>query len=220
MDEQASKLNEMRAQGGVMRGAQQINTDRYGDRQRGTSVFADVVAAGFFRDMVSMLRSVPSAQTGLDLITPFSSFSGGVAGGLSGAAIDLIPLVESSLAPAMATIGKEVGGFVGESLTRSFRIRDAYDRAYFQFRAVTGIDTGGVANLASIGFDNPAVASMMMKIAQAAGTGRGAYGGAQTLLGIQRGYGIDESILLGAMGTERMGGGSGRSNVQRALGIS
>lgn len=222
MDEQALRLAELKEQSGVLRGAQQINVDRQSDReksQRQSSMFNSLIAADFFRDLMGIVRQVPHAQTGLDLLTPSVSAVGGAAGGLIGAGIDIIPLLESSLAPALANIGKEFGGFIGSALTRHLQVRDTYERSYYQFRATTGVDRG-TPNLGSIGYDNPTVAAMMTKIAQATGTGQEAFRNVQTSMGLQRGYGIDEGTIIESLRSERIGGGSGRANMQRVLGIA
>lgn len=220
MDEQAGRLAELGAQGRVLKGAQQINTDRRSDQAPGRfSMFNSLIAADLFRDLIGVIRQVPQAQTGLDLLTPFSGFTGGVAGGALGAGIDVIPLLETNLAPAMANIGKEIGGFVGNSLTRHLQTKDTFERSYYKFMATTGV-SGGVPNLGAIGFDNPAVAASMLQMSQAAGTGIGAFRNASVGMGLQRGYGIDEGTIIGALRSERLGGGSGRANMQKILGMA
>lgn len=183
----------------------------------GRQVFNAVLLANLVRDLAGVVRQMPNAQTQLDLLTPFSTFSGGAAGGLTGAALDLVPFIESSMAPALATVGKEVGGFIGESLTRSIRLREQFSQAEYGYRAFTG-STMNNPNLASMGYDDVAVAQRMQELARARGGQVGQ--GINTALGIERGFGIDSGTITQAFQGERTGGSNAGIRMQRTLGLA
>ncbi len=60
----------------------------------------------------------------------------------------------------------------------------------------------------------------MTRVSRAAGTGAGAEDASALMFGLNRGFGISEGTTLSAMGSSRMGGGSGTSNILKTLGIA
>jgi hypothetical protein len=128
-----------------------------GEKEKKESVFGGVLAAQLFRDLAGLIRQVPNAQTDVDLISPFSSMVGAGAGGIAGSAIDAANvkilgtgLGNTSLGPMLAVLGKEIGGFVGDSITRSLNEQMKYETAEKRARGRTGRGTSGL-NLA-VGF--------------------------------------------------------------------
>lgn len=217
------------------------------------SIFGDIVKADFFRDMAQVIRSVPNAKTGVDLISPFARAAGGGLGFLGGAVGSALT-GNPALAGVFGRLGAEAGGFIGDSIVRGRMARDEYGRAVYGFRSLTG-QVGGLpdsiseysvtkskentknplesisierrANLnflkerfSRIGMTDAEAVSMMTRASGIMGTGVNAQDNAMLVSGLQRGYGIDEGVTLGALGTQRAGGGNGMTNVQRALGIA
>lgn len=176
----------------------------------GPSVFNAVVLAGALRDVMGLVRQLPSAQTGLDFISPAAQITGGAAGGALGA------LVGSSAAGV--EIGKMLGGLSGDAYTRHIRTADSYNRSYLGYRALGGNDIS--TKMGSMGFDDPTVAGAMLSSTRASGTGRGAGGNAALMLMLSRLGFADEGSSLAAFGMQRSGGGSGSINMQRGLGIA
>ncbi len=204
--------------------AQQASSYREFNKEK--SVFGGVVAANLLRDLAGLIKQMPSAQTGLDLVSPMSSIAGGAAGGLTGSVIDAANikilgtgLGDTQFGPILAQLGKEAGGFFGDAITRSFKIRNEFDTAYLGFRGLTG-SLASAPDLASMGFDDIRVAQMMTQAARASGTAKGAGKGATGALGLSRGFGIEEGVTLEALGLQRSGAGNGMTNVQRGLGIA
>lgn len=192
--------------------------------QDSKSIFKDLLNAGLFRDMLSIARQVPNQENGLGLLSPMMSFTGGAAGASSGWLMDTIVKVATAgqidlgLSAKLGNVGKEGMGFMGDAITRSFKIRDQYDQSYNKFRAVGG--TGNSANLSGMGFDDIAVANAMGQVSGSAGTARGANRNTLAMLSLSRGYNIDEGTSLGAIGMQRSGGGNGVFNMQRGLGLA
>jgi hypothetical protein len=191
-----------------------------------SSVFNDILKAGFFRDLMGLVRSIPNAQTGLDLVSPFSSIAGGAAGGMMGTAMDAanIKILGTGLGNTqagtiLANVGKEAGGFMGDAITRSFRLRNEYDNSYLGYRGLTGTNLG-TPDLTSMGFDDTRVAQTMVQIARSAGTPDGGRSSVTGIFGLSRGFGIEEGDSMSAMAMQRSGAGSGMTNMQRGLGVA
>ena len=208
------------------------------------SVFSGVLRAELFRDLVGLIRQVPGARTGVDLVSPAFQMAGGAFGSLVG------KLGGPVLGPMLGYLGKEVGGFLGDAVTRSRQARNEYGQALYGFQALTGyggevpgsrspyeIDRGALlggfwnprgirkrdltalnARFTNLGFTDAEVLQTMGRAAGAAGGSRGAEDAAALLLGAERGYGINQGVTTAALGSGRFGGGSGTTNVLRALG--
>lgn len=179
------------------------------------SVFSGALLAGLVRDLWSEFRKTANAGTGLDLVSPMMGLSGAGAGAVAGSLVEAATAGQIEYAIIGAQMGKEIGGYVGDAVTRSFRLRSEYDTAAFGYRGLTG-KNANVPGMSSMAYDDIAVAQAMQRIAAArGGTGDGVRG----ILGLQRGYSISEGALLGGVGLERMGTG-GLSSMQRSLGIA
>lgn len=191
-----------------------------------SSILNDILKAGLFRDLFSLIRQVPNQENGLGLMSPALSVAGGALGAGMGAGIDAIAgakilgtgFGDIHASTFMANLGKEAGGFFGDAITRSFRVRDQYDQSFNKFRAFGG--KGGSENMSSMGFDDISVASTMAQFSKASGTAKGASGGTLAMLALSRAFGVDEGTSLSAFGMQRSGGGSGTTNMQRALGVA
>ncbi len=190
-----------------------------------SSVLNDILRAGLFRDIMSLMRQVPNQENGLGLVSPIASIAGGAAGAASGGLIDLanISILGNKLgdvhaSTVLSNLGKEMGGFMGDAITRSFKIRDQYDQSYNKFRAYGG--TGSTQNMAAMGYDDIAVANTMAQSSVASGTARGADRRTLATLSLSRGFGIDEGTSMGAFAMQRSGAGNGVTNIQRALGVA
>lgn len=191
------------------------------------SVFNDIMKAGALRDLFALARQFPNADTGLDFVSPGLSIAGGAAGGLAGNALDAVKnlkvfgtgLGDTQFGVLGTQLGKDLGGFFGDAITRSFRTREQFDAGYSGFKGLTGMNSG-TRNMAFMGFDDIKVAQMMLQVAQAAGTGMGANRNASGVFGLHRGYNISEGDSLAAIGLQRSGAGSGVTNMQRGLGVA
>lgn len=189
-------------------------------------VFGAVMAAGLFRDVIGLVRQGSHAMSGLDLVSPVSSILGGTAGGLTGSGIDAIAGMQiagfgagkTNFGILMSQMGKEIGGIAGDLVTRQFKIQEAYDKEFLKYGALGGRDAS--ANLASLGYDDVAVAGAMGIATNAAGTGRGAGNSSQLMLALSRLGWSNEGDIAGALGMQRSGGGNGAQNVQRVLGVA
>lgn len=189
-------------------------------------VFGAIMAAGLFRDMTGLARQGSHASSGLDLVSPVASILGGATGGVAGSVLDAtiganiagFGAGQTNFGILMSQAGKEIGGIAGDLVTRTFKIREAYDQQYLKYGALGGRDVS--ANLASLGYDDIAVAGAMSSVTGAAGTGRGAGRSSQLMLALSRLGWSNEGDVLGALGMQRSGGGNGTQNVQRVLGLA
>lgn len=202
-----------------MRETQQSGAPSEEKKEKKSSIFNDLMKVGLFRDLAALIRSVPNAATGLDLVSPALSITGSGMGALAGTALEAATAGQIEYATIGANIGKEAGGFLGDAITRSFRLRSEFDTSYMGFRGLTGMNPG-TPGLSRMGLEDTRVAQMMVQVARAAGTPGNAGMNTTGVFGLERGFGIDNGDVLGAMGMQRSGGGSGLTNIQRGLGVA
>lgn len=224
MQEAESKLGGIKEDGKVIKQAGSYKENE--NKSLASSVFAGTLLAGLVRDIAGLTRQFPNAQTGLDFVSPAVSIAGSAVGGLGGSAADALlgtkilgtGAGQTQFGVIGAQMGKELGGFFGDAITRSFKVREEYDKASYGYRAFTGNEVKA-SNMSAMGYDGAAVANAFKSISEASGnstTNREA----NAMLGLERGYGINQSTSLGAFGLERSGGGSGSIRMQKVLGIA
>lgn len=175
------------------------------------TIFNATLLANIVKDVLGAIGQIPNARTQLDLITPAAT----VAGTGLGAAAGLF------MSPSMAALGKEGGAFVGSAFTRTLQLREQFNEADYRLRARTGrgYQDNGFYN--TLGYDDAAAAGFQERLAMARGRGGNSLRwDAQTVMGLSRGYGIDESTTLSAAGVSRAGGTNGINNVQRGLALA
>lgn len=226
IDRITSELNEIKDKDKAARGADQENRGRpFTESSRG-GVFNDIMKAGLVRDLLSMIRSVPNQENGSGLISPFMQFTGAATGAALGSAIDAanVKVLGTGLgdihaSTTLSNLLKEVGGFYGDAIVRSFKTQDHFTQASGRFRGLGGT-MGNIPSLTAMGYSDIDFAEALGRSTGAAGNSRSASERARMQLGLSRGFGIDESVTTAAFGTERVGQRNSVSNIQRALGIA
>lgn len=176
----------------------------------GQNIFSSVLAAGILRDLIGLARGLPHAQTGLDFVSPVAQIAGGAIGGLAG-----IPIAASAYT---MQLGKDVSGIAADLVVRHMRTLDQYNRARLGYTAIGGDERS--MGMGRAGFDQPAVMEAMVRSSGAAGTGRGARTNSALMLSLSRLGFASEGDSLGALGMQRMGGGSGAVNMQKTLALA
>lgn len=176
------------------------------------SVFSGVLKAELFRDIVGLIRQAPNAKSGVDLVSPaFQAAGAGIGGAIGG-------LVGPLFGPALGYLGKEIGGFLGDAITRSRYARNEYDQSLFGYRAIGGRGAPNDARFARLGISSAESLGLMAQTVRATGTaGLNAQNSAALVLGLDRGYGVDQSTTMAALGASRFGGGAGTGNTLTAL---
>lgn len=159
--------------------------------QRKQSIFSEILKAGLLRDFGNLVSQLPGARNGLEGVTTMAGIAGAGTGALIGA-----PLLASA---AGAQIGKSIGEFFGNAMTRHLTEQSRYSGAQGRLKAL-GL-TGGVQDLSYLGLDLIQSAGLKERLNRSAGVDRGIGKSAA----IMKAFGIDEGTLSGYYGGARMG---------------
>lgn len=187
------------------------------DEKRKESVFSGVLAATLFRDLTALIRQVPGARTDVDLISPFASIAGSGIGGGLGVLAEAATLGQIEFGVMGAQLGKEVGGFVGDAITRHLSEGFKAQQAEFSLRGRTGGYLRG-GDLSALGYDQSESAQLELQLANAKMRGESSGTNVRRLAMVSRAYGLDAGMLANYEGTvSRMGGSQAGLNESRII---
>lgn len=179
------------------------------------SVFSSVLAAGLLRDLFAVFRQTSSARTEFDLISPFGQFAGSAMGAGIGSIAEAATLGQIEYATIGANMGKEIGGFVGDALTREIQESERFLGAASRVGGLTG--TRGKAHaLSMFGMDVTESAQLEEQIVR--GVGRAVTGNeVKNVAAISKAFTIDSSLIAEFKGLSRMGAATNETQVGEFL---
>ena len=181
------------------------------------SILKDIIGAGIIRDLGAIIGQVPSARDAYDLVPGITRMSGAAIGAAGGAITGAFVLNPMAGATAGAELGQRGGEFAGNALARHFEEQENLQRARYGLKAVTGMDVGEDFSMAKYGLTKAEFMETAKAMALQTGTG---INNAEALVGVQTGYGIDQSTLMGSARTQRRTGVDFGENVKNTLGIA
>jgi flagellar hook-basal body complex protein FliE len=185
------------------------------------TTFGSVLKALTMDHLGGMLANIPNVKNELDYVKPISAMTGMAVGGAAGSVIDAATgaklfgtgIGQTQLGTLMASLGEKVGEFTGSAVERMFKSRTELSGINFRNQALTGVNfgidafssTNGLAgtgkssitkDLSEYGADFKQVAEMQNKIALAQGTAKNLGGGAENMIALQHGLGIQPEAFL------------------------
>lgn len=206
--------------------SQQYIEEQAAEQEKGKNRWEEGTFGGLLKALAvdrvgGMVASIPQAQNELDYIKPFTSMMGMAMGGLMGIAADAIAgidilgfgLGDTSFGALGAQLGEKAGEFAGSALERTYKGRDQLTSANYRVQALTGMSMGidsvggvnglggtGISSITSdlkaYGADFKQTSELQYKLAMAQATGRNLSGGAENMLALQQGLGINQDVFL------------------------
>lgn len=205
IEDQKRAIEQLNRDQSVARGA-----GRQGNPQQEQNITKQIIAgiltAGLVKDILGTLSHTASASTGLQLLTPMARSIG------TGAA----SLLSLGMSPGATATGGAVGEYLGTAYTRHIIARYGLEGSQARYRALTGQNIGG--SYSNLGY------SQEQAVSEAGGFSRSRGNGItrddlKNLLGLGRGFGIEQGSLQESLGGERLGGGNAILRMQKTLGI-
>lgn len=205
-------------EGGVGEGGQPSGAPSTGAaRNTGQNIFTSVLRASLFKDLVGLIGRMPSAQSGLDLVSPSLSMIGAGAGAGVGRVIDLIPGVDGT-STTLANLGAQGGAFYGGAITREIQTKTALAKASAQYRAISGTNYTN-PNLAIFGMDNIAGATLAGGMAKS-GTGAVDTNDLINTVALKKIADLDDGIIMSIEKQSRVSGRGFAMRASNAIGIA
>lgn len=217
------------------------------DREKGNNKgLLDAVLKGeMIRSTGNMLGQIPQAKNELDFVKPLSSLLGMALGGAVGSLADTIEgasafgwhLGQTSAGVIGMEMGKMAGDFVGGSLERAYRGREDLTNKNFALQALTGSNYGVDAfgsnnnglggtgksrltgNLSRYGLDYGQTADLELALAQKQGNGKDLYGGAQNVVGLEKGLGVSREAIFNIIELQRSASKENRDFLKTISGV-
>jgi hypothetical protein len=151
------------------------------------STFTSIMRAGIVRDTINVVSRIPSARSGLDLLTSGLQIEGSALGGAIGYGF--------GASTTGAYVGREAAGFYGSALTRSIQAKDDLERATRRYRAISGGEYNVGVPATSYGYDNIQVAEMAGSMAKS-GTGSVTRDNLLSTIVFKKIADLDDSIIM------------------------
>ncbi len=193
------------------------------------SNFAQIIGAGVVRDVGAIIKQMPNASTGLDLLTPVSGLAGMITGGAVGAGVGFVAgaMHTGTGGTAMgrgtmegfaigSELGKQVGEFAGSTLTRTLSEQENLLKNYYSLVNLTGKNPGK-PNLSSIGISAADGLQIQSEFSRSSGRNLSLKDLKNTLS--FRSRGIDQSTMSEYFNMERTGGGNAPRELSRLIGV-
>lgn len=156
------------------------------------SIFAEVLRAGLLRDFGAVMNQIPNARNGTEVISTFSGLGGAGLGALAGA-----PFLASA---AGAQIGKSIGEFFGNAMTRHLQEQSRFQGSQGILRGL-GLGTN-VEDLSHLGMDRVQSAHFKAMLGRSSGIS----GEIDTIANIMKAFGLSDTSMGSYYGGARMGG--------------
>jgi hypothetical protein len=180
-----------------------------------SSVFGDILKAGLVRDLGQMFRSVTSAQTGLDLMTPALGISGSVTGTIGGSILEAMTVGQIEYATIGAQMGKEFGQVAGQGITRHIQSKEKYLASALGVSSLTGMPSQAYS-MSQYGYDLGSAAQLEQQMVRA--RGQAVSGGSiRDVAAISKFTGVETSSIMNLLRTTRMGGSQDETSIIEML---
>lgn len=189
---------------------------------REPSFFADVLKANLVRDVGQAVAQIPQLKDAYDMIPAMAGLTGGLVGGGMGAAADAVSgisafgfgLGDMNLGVIGAEMGKQAGQFAGQSALRHIQEKENLDKSILAYRAVTGGNYAG-GPTSQFGVSRAEASGVATQLKKSVGTGDEDI---SSFLGLEKGYGIESSLLLDRAKSTRFTGGNLKGGMTNLLG--
>jgi hypothetical protein len=209
----------------------------------GGNMLNAVLMGEMIRSTGGMLGQIPQAKNELDFVKPIMSMTGMALAGAIGSLLDKsnISVGGFSLGQTNAglmgmELGKIAGEMVGGSLERAYKGREDLTNRNFALQAFTGTNYGvdsmggenGVGgtgrsgitgNLSRFGLDYSQTADLQMQLAQKQGSGRNLLGGAENMMGLEKGLGVSREAIFGIIEVQRSSSKENRDFLKTISGV-
>jgi len=180
---------------------QNILSDK--DERKGNSFFESLLLADMVNRAARVVGGIPTSQTGLDLVSPSVQLGGAAMGAGAGAAVGaLIPT--ESLGIVGAKIGDAAGEFFGKAADRTIRLRESLSVERGRQLGITGTNQP-INDISRYGYDAIQANSIANQLALSSGSSYRLDSRTTQFAALQRGFGLDESTIMGQSSLSRIG---------------
>ena len=213
------------------------------DKEKGGGVLDAVLKGELIRSTGNMIGGIPQAKNELDFVKPLASLLGMAIGGALGTAADLADvhvfgtgLGQTSAGVIGVEMGKVAGDFIGGSLERAYKGREELTNKTFALQALTGtnynVDALGGANglggtgrsnitgnLSKYGYDYSSTSDLQFALAQKQGTAKNLGGGAENVIGLEKGLGVSRESIFSIIELQRSASKENRDFLKTISGV-
>lgn len=159
----------------------------------GENVFNSLLKVENIRSAFNYAGQMANSKNGFDLITPFTALSGMLGGAAIGGLLEMIPGFGGK-GQLGATLGKETGQFGGQILTSKALAVEEYERQLYQNRARSGFGMSSY-DMTNVGISGFEYLQLQSQFGKSAGSSIGVDRTTQNAAYLNKGLGLDFSVL-------------------------